>query len=343
MKNSLTPLFENTATTACLLHSRRPFCIYRLQWVVVILCLAMTGFSCGKEEIELAWEEQIVQVNAPLNAVFFTDENTGHIVGGEYWTKGYYLSTTNGGQTWDVDSLTNKRLFALDFLADGYGLTVGVDGYLFRKNDSQDDWHFQRLPYWDILRGVAFKNKTDGILVGGIGYSDGVIIPIKNNTAIKRDSFENEISAVCYSDDNTAHAVGYGIVLRSTDGGENWTRLPVDGDFFRAVVFPSASIGYAVGSTGTILKTTDGGAKWKKIRDGSKLRVSNVPFRDLYFTDEERGYIVGENGTFWRTINGGDDWVEVKGLPEVDFLGIHVGNGTGWLVSEEGRIFRFWE
>lgn len=332
---------KNTIVTAFLLKCKRPF---RIKPEFVFILLAILISSCEKKEtIELPWEEQIVSVSTPLNAVFFTDENTGHIVGGENWIQGYYLSTDDAGETWAVDSLTNKRLFALQFLADGYGISVGIDGYLFRKDTPQDDWNFLRLPYWDILRDVAYIDRTEGIAVGGAGYSRGVILQIKNNTVVKRDTFNNELAAVHYSDPLTVHVMGYGIVLRSTDGGLTWERSGVNGDFYRAIHFPSATIGYAVGSAGTILKTTDAGLNWKKLRDGSKARVSNVPFRDLYFVDTERGYLVGENGTFWRTTNGGGDWETVKGFPEVDLLGIYVVNGVGYLVSEEGRVFKFLE
>jgi photosystem II stability/assembly factor-like uncharacterized protein len=330
---------KNINTATCLSKDNRSFSVSSIVLVLVVLLFGLS--SCDrKEEIELDWEERIVGQSTALNAVYFTNENNGHIVGGDNWAKGYYLYTADAGETWAMDSVSNKRLFALDFLPDGFGIAVGIDGYHYRKESVASDWTFSRLVYWDILRDVAYKNRTEGIAVGGIGYGNGVIIKLLNNAATSRDTFESEIDAICFSDENTVHAMGYGIVLRSTDSGETWTRLPVYGDFYRAIHFPSESIGYAVGSSGTIMKTTDAGSNWKKLRDGSKSRISNTPFRNLFFVDDERGFLVGENGTFWQTTDGGDNWQVVKGLPDNDFLGIHVVNGIAWLVSEEGRIFR---
>ncbi|MFK7807594.1 MAG: hypothetical protein AB8F74_07350 [Saprospiraceae bacterium] len=330
---------DNSKKT-CLSSDDGSFLLHYIFFVIVLLGLFVS--SCGKKEkIELEWEEIEVNNSLPLNDVVFTDVNKGHVVGGNNWLKGCYLSTTDGGETWDTDSVANKRLFAIDFLPDGFGVALGIDGYHFRKETEAADWKFARLPYWDILRDVAYKSPTEGFAVGGAGYSKGVILKLTNNTATRRDSFDNELSTICYSDENTMHAMGYGIVLRSTDAGETWTRLPVYGDFYRSVCFPSESVGYAVGSSGTILKTTNTGADWKKIRDGSKVRVSDTPFRDLFFLDEERGYIVGENGTCWQTTDGGEEWQIVKNAPDVDFLGIDIIDGIAWLVTEEGRIFKF--
>ncbi len=313
--------------------------VYHRLFYFICLLLAMS--SCGKEKIDLVWEERMVNNTSPLTAVFFTNENTGHIIGGDTWYQGYYLSTTDGGDTWLVDSLTNKKMNGLQFLEDGYGVCVGIDGYLFRKETPEAPWNFLRLPRYDVLRDVAYKNRNEGMVVGGIAYGFGVIMRLDNNNVTQIDTFENELAAICYSTDSTAHALGFGIVLRSDDSGQSWQRLDIDGDFFRAVDFPSPEVGYAVGSGGTILKTTDGGRKWDKIRKGEKIGVKNVPFRDLHFIDEVRGYLVGEDGTFWRTANGGDNWQVVDNFPGVDLLGVHIVGDQGWVVSEEGRLFWF--
>ena len=54
-----------------------------------------------------------------------------------------------------------------------------------------------------------------------------------------------------------------GIILRTTDGGNNW--LSQDSGTtsqLTEVVFTDANTGTAVGESGTILRTTDGGNQW---------------------------------------------------------------------------------
>jgi len=318
-------------------HASTPLRLLTLSFI--ILCF----FSCGKEKIELLWEEQSSPVNSTLNSVYFTDINTGYAVGGDVWTKGYSLSTLDGGITWVADSLGDKSMFGLDFSNDGVGYAVGVDGYFYRKLSPQEDWTFHRLHRWDILRDVDYNEEGVGVVVGGIAFQQGAFMRVEGAWSMERDTFEKELAAVCFSDNERVHAAGYGIMLQSNDTGKTWTQLNIDGDFFRAIDFPSSNVGYVVGSGGTIMKTTNGGDDWKKIRKGEKVGVKDIPFRDVHFVDENIGYIVGEGGVFWRTLNGGDDWQEVKGFPDVDLLGVHVVDGLGYIVGEKGRIFRFEE
>ncbi len=313
--------------------------IYLSSFFFLALILAS---SCGKEKIELSWEKQNSNLNSTLTSVYFTDVNTGHIVGGDTWYKGYSLSTIDGGVNWTVDSLTNKRMNGVNFKPNGQGFAVGIDGYFFKKESPLEDWIFYRLPRWEILLDVCFNETDEVMVVGGAGFQDGVAMRIQGNAVTQIDTFENELSAVCYSNAATVHAVGYGIVLRSENGGA-WERQDIEGDFFRAIHFPSPEVGYVVGSGGTIMKTTNGGFKWNKIRDGSKTRVSNKPFRDVFFVDDDYGYIVGENGLFWITENGGDDWKVVKNFSGDDLVSIHVVDGHGYVVSEQGGIFHFQE
>ncbi len=302
-------------------------------------------FSCGKEEIDLPWTELNSPISTRFNSVVFTNSGEGHIVGGDVWTYGVHLFTENEGQTWIVDTFATKMLFNLDYQEEtDKNFAVGIGGF-YQKNTSDAAWFTRGLNVTDTFppfNDVAIQNNGQGILVGGGGFGNGVIVQLGDNFEVKSiHKFENEISAVCYSNPSKIHAFGFGIVLLSTDSGTTWTRQDVNSDFYRAVHFPNAQIGYAVGSFGSIIKTTDGGLSWKKIRDGDKRHVSNEPFRSVFFTNEDHGYIVGEGGLFWQTQDGGTHWKQVKDFPNVDLYDIYVKENKGFIVGANGRIFEF--
>jgi photosystem II stability/assembly factor-like uncharacterized protein len=310
----------------------------------ILLFLAMLFFfSCKKEKIEVIWEELDSGTNDNLSAVYFTDENSGHIIGGNTWYNGIYLQTKDAGATWAADNFADKQLFGLNFNANNIGYTVGIDGYLFTSSDeSHEQWNKKNVPRTDILRGVSFNTRNEGVLVGGVAFAKGVIIVVDSNySAIHIDTFSNQLNAVCYSDDNTIQVAGYGIIFRSIDGGATWIENEVSGDFFQAISFPTPSTGYIVGYGGTILKTTDKGITWKNIRRGDAISVSDKPFTSVYFEDELHGYIVGEKGLCWRTIDGGNNWQIVKGLPGFDFNDVYMINEKVYIIGESGRILRF--
>ena len=311
------------------------------------LLLFFTGIcfllqSCGKEKIDLEWVELDSGTSSTLTAVHFTDANNGHIVGGNTWVHGIYLHTNDGGESWQLDTLGNKQLFGMHFNQHQKGHVVGIDGYLYKKETPEASWDFNKLPNWNVLRDVCFSDNDNGVVVGGEAFKFGVIMTLgANYTPLNVDTFENELSAVCFSDEKTVHVAGYGIILRSTNGGMDWQISDVKGDFYRSMHFPSSTVGYIAGYSGSILKTTDAGLNWSKLIDGDKITVKNTPFRAIHFVNTEKGYLVGDNGTFWRTLDGGNNWQIVKGFPDVDLYDIHVIENDGYIVGENGRIFRF--
>ena len=70
-----------------------------------------------------------------------------------------------------------------------------------------------------------------------------------------------DLRGVATPDSSTIVAVGYrGTIVRSTDGGETWTRQASGtANWLRAVSFVDSLNGTAVGDNGTILHTTTGG------------------------------------------------------------------------------------
>lgn len=313
-----------------------------MRILVGISLLLLTLCSCRRERIPLLWEQQESGTTETLAAVRFINEQQGYAVGGDSWYHGVRVETTDGGKTWQANSMGNKMLFGLSFDAQNRGYATGIDGYLFRKVADNDDWSFIRLPYWFTFRDVLFLPDGSGILAGGVAFGNGQILRLNPNfSADEPHLFDHEISALASADGQTVHAVGFGIVLRSDDGGRTWTLLPYDGDFFRGLSFPTPQIGYAVGYYGTILKTTDAGQTWQTLRKGGGLWRKDIPFRDVFFASPERGYLVGEEGTFWRTTNGGDSWQVVSELPDWDFISVHAIGNQGWIVGAGGGILHF--
>ncbi len=290
----------------------------------------------------MAWSEQDSPTTFTLNSVFFTDADIGHIVGGDTWTDGVYLQTTDGGNTWLRDTLGDKELFALTFDQNNAGYAVGIDGHIFFKDSPDEEWEFWRQNRWFIMRDAAFYDSKNGVIVGGEAFQFGKILKMEDDYILNLvDTLENEMSAVAYSDETTVHVCGYGVVMRSTDAGFNFTQLDISGDFYKDIHFPSANTGYIVGASGTILKTTDGGATYETLRDGDKLFVSDKAFQSVFFADENKGYIVGNNGIFWVTKDGGDSWKQVADFPDVNLRDVFVIEGIGYIVGEQGRIFQF--
>lgn len=165
-----------------------------------------------------------------------------------------------------------------------------------------------------------------------------------------------------------------GQVVYSDDRGKSWkqARVPVSSDLV-AVVFPSATQGWAVGHGGVVLHSSDGGATWTKQLDGRQAAEIAVryfegraasdgvaarllaeekslveaggtqPFFGVYFENDTTGYIVGTFNRIFRTEDGGKTWMPLmdrtdnpKGL---HFNAIAGGNGL-YLAGEQGVVWQ---
>jgi photosystem II stability/assembly factor-like uncharacterized protein len=302
--------------------------------------------ACGKQKIELQWTEQVSNTTVELNNIYFRDAHNGIATGGSTWYKGVLLKTKDGGATWQILDTVSKlqTFFGAGVSTESSIFALSFNGYLYRMRLQDTQFSEIRHTWWHPWRDVAFWQDKHGILVGGQGWQEGRIARLDSDfNVIQIDTFRQELSSVCFSDDSTVHVVGYGTVLRSTNRGKTWVRNPLKKDFYRSVCFPNTQIGYTVGSSGTIAKTIDGGISWTKLRDGDAVGTSNKPFLNIFFEDVNRGYIVGENGLFWRTLNGGTAWQVVENLPKRDFHSIFVRDGAGWIAGTGGTILHFIE
>lgn len=298
--------------------------------------MVLTLFSCKKEELELPWKLHYSSPGNTLSAI--TSTSTGEIlaVGGDSWYRGISVESSGGSKTWNEDSVCNKQLFGLTKL-DEKIWTLGIDGYYFER-DEDPDWTFYRLGYWDILRDAVPVNENKVIAVGGVAFEEGVIHHIQYGGIRQIYRFEHELRWIRRLSEDSYLVGGYGLVLKSDNGGYNWQELDIKGDFFTDAHFVNGSTGYIVGYAGTVWKTRDAGKSWEKMR--RQDLIAPLPgFQAIWFFDEDTGIIAGENGHILMTSDGGNNWKAVKGPPRnIDWYDITGLDGTAWLSGSRGNI-----
>jgi len=143
---------------------------------------------------------------------------------------------------------------------------------------------------------------------------------------------------VYFTDANNGTVVGNsGLILRTSDGGQNWTpQTSGTTNQLRAVSFTDANTGTVVGDQGTILRTTDGGQSWVSQASG----VSDV-LLGVSFTDANTGTAVGVLGVILRTTDGGQNWIREASGTNQDLYGVSFAEAnTGTAVGGYGAILR---
>ena len=262
-----------------------------------------------------------------LNGVWFSDINTGFIVGGR--DRGIIMHTTDGGETWkDQKSTSGPMYFGVCFCDSMHGWVVGHNGAILHTTDGGNTWTQQTSGTTLQLYSVFCLDANKVWIVGALG----TILQTTNGGAIwsrQASGISPSVWDIFFTSSDTGFAVAgwcvgcwgspfYGsYILHTTNGGITWDIQKLDTTIIGlyGIFFTSASKGYVVGASGTILSTANGGITWIK-----QLSGTTNDLWDVFFTDSNNGIVVGGNavidiplgGTILRTTNGGTTWNKQK-------------------------------
>lgn len=314
------------------------------KYFILLLFGSFVISSCKKEQIELLTQEVDSHTSLPLFDVFFVNDSIGYSCGGDKYSIGIFLKTLDGGKTWSLpDSIIPKAAYAQYFFNAGEGFVGGFDTWLAYTTDSGKT--FSGQPSYELeTQDIAFGDRLHGVRVNGSGYGNGKIISTNDGGASWKsaDPLLNGLRCVTFSDMNTAFAGGYGVIYKSTDAGQTFFPLDIHGDFFVAVDFPSARVGYFAGFQGMILKTTDAGTSFTKVMKENIPFAKREHFEAIDFWDENNGFVAGYAGVMYQTTDGGEHWKKIKQFTDANLRDVHLFSPTsGVIVGDNGKIFLF--
>ena len=249
----------------------------------------------------------------------FSDPNNGWATG----ELGLIYHSSNGGLTWVRQSYGATKYFTrIKFRNSEMGWAVGGDNLYAKTWDGGENWEvgFIPSPLVTDLYGISFLNESLVVVIGGVAVlnpgGQGLIARSENlggawkivDTSSVYDYFD-----VFFIDSQTGY-VGGGtdtmpyipVLLRSQDGGMTWEEvsLPPGTHTLRALHFPDAKHGWAVGELGTAIFTVDGGLNWEPVS-----MPTQVTLFDVEFADSMKGVIVGDSGVVYVTEDGGNTWI----------------------------------
>ncbi len=241
------------------------------------------------------WYELNSGVTGPLYSVHFPEGiQVGYVVGagmdslgGEV---GLVLKTTDGGSTWVPQFPgTSGALNSVYFKSNDTGFAVGAAGAAIQTFDGGAAWKSITLPSNEDLTGIQFPEN------GKVGF----IFAHPRNPPSK--------------------------VLKTIDGGDNWTAISVGGpsDVTRGGGFATDSVGAIVGDDGLVLGTTDGLASTHYQNAQTDADLVAVAFSP---TDPGRAYLIGNDssqGIIRFTDDGGTTpWDSVRCWRTTAFHGL---------------------
>ncbi|MFA6979824.1 MAG: YCF48-related protein [Ignavibacteriaceae bacterium] len=301
-----------------------------------IRALSETHIVAGGEVILLSltggnnWS---ISFNGPIDAIAFIDENIGFA--SSYASENFIKKTTDGGQSWQVQSADNIGSYGLMFVNDSTGFNAGLGLVIKKTTNAGNNWvqkiikdDFKKV--WSISENLAFA-------IGGGVYktSDG---GLTWNSTFPYEPGNIGLASVFFTDNLTGF-VGTNSSVRiykTTDAGETWIRKNVTGvtvlnEPIYDIFFVNTSTGYASTGGGAVIKTTDGGENWF-------ATTNSIYGKAIQFIDSLRGYSL--SGLFTKTTDGGYTWTQIP-YPDnmensIDLFFFDEQNG--WIISTDQLI-----
>jgi len=164
------------------------------------------------------WSIQTTPTSQRLYDVCFVDSDYGWAVG----RNGTIINTTNGGAEWTPQtSNTVERLYSVKFTDRNNGWLVGWSGVVRHTTNGGSTWQTVNLGDNVEKYHVDFTDSNHGCIVGW----DGSIYITSNGGANWTEivtGTTKDLYGVEFVNDQTGYAVGNGIVLKTTDGGQTW-------------------------------------------------------------------------------------------------------------------------
>ncbi|MBS1587910.1 MAG: hypothetical protein JSS82_20440 [Bacteroidetes bacterium] len=314
--------------------------IYSILAFTALACLSP---SCKKDLLHYQSAQKIESGTTDrLNDILFINDSTGFIVGGQRFASATILTTHDGGYTWSDTSFpeAGKELFGISQSPNGNIYTCGYDGKLLYSADTGRGWTFRQL-FYNPYKRVLFPTSDKGIVIGGISFESGFIeyIDAQGNT-IYRDSMKYEINDIVMLNSHTGYMCGYGVILKTDDGGESWELLNVKGDNFNCISVYNGEL-WVSGYNGSVYHSSDNGTTWQKLRNGNDISQTTYHLTGILFKDAQNGWAVGEQGAVLHSDDGGKHWSQYDKFTSEDLERVKATpNGDIMVVGTNGTIYR---
>lgn len=182
-----------------------------------------------------------VPVQLQLNALHFVDERSGFAVG----HAGVILSTRDGGESWSVQRISfesDQPLFSVYFRNAQEGWAVGLWSSMLHTTDGGATWSAVTLP---VPPG---QKKADLNLFRMFGQGDSLFVACER-----------------------------GLVLRSTNAGQNWeySNTGYAGSLWAGAAWPDGSV-LVGGLRGSLFRSGDGGRTWQRVKTNSSSSITAI-------------------------------------------------------------------
>jgi photosystem II stability/assembly factor-like uncharacterized protein len=209
-----------------------------------------------------SWTRDLtVGASENLMCVRFADAQHGWFVG----SSGVVVRTRDGGATWSRTHPTGSQFNGVAFSDTSNGWATGVNGTIFGTHDGGASWYVVQPAVTGLTLEAAWRRSNTAAWAVGVGGVLASTAPTADSLAWSAGNLgaANDLRGLVFVDDAVGYTVGAnggGVVLKTLNGGVNWSpQVSNSAQALNDVWFVDGLRGWAVGDGGRIVHTTRGG------------------------------------------------------------------------------------
>lgn len=231
--------------------------------------------------------------------IWFTGGNTGVAS-----SNGQIFQTTDGATSWTPVSAGNVAQFNFVNATDGFA--AASDGAIYKTVDGGAVWTAVNT----ASTGPTGAAGGDAAQLRSIDCADALTCIITNVKGTQ--------------------------LIRTVDGGVNWSTVTPSSSAMSAAGFASAARAIAVGSGGATVVSDNSGQTWTTISVNALGTFSRMRAQS-----ESVAFVFGDNGSLARTVNGGDSWSPVGVSTSNRILDVSFPTASrGYVLDAAGVVLR---
>ena len=315
----------------------------KLFYTIIIVLIVHCTLKI--EDCLCQWSVQTFPFNGVVYGIAFKDVNNGVACGHTFYNfneKLYY--TTNSGTNWLLASypLTLRALTSVQYIDATTVYACGAENLTLIGQNKYYSPEFNKLP------GFLERRYLQIGIDGSYSSYKGAFVKSTNagvtwSKVSTFDATSGYLSDIHFLNANTGYACadsstfGNSRVLKTTNGGINWSNIYLDPDIIlNSLFFIDINTGFACGyqfaspSGGFIYKTTNGGASWSK---KSFLYPEQNEIEDICFLNATTGIAINSCDPdvlkIFKSTNTGITWDSVTTFTNTSTEFINFVNGTG--------------
>lgn len=207
--------------------------------------------------------------------------------------RGVVVMSKDAGASWSRTILEGKPfLMDIDVCPDDSFVILDYLGNIWLLETAAAEWRPRPIDSMETPQAVTCDTEGRIWVVGG--FSSILRSDDRGDTwsenVLNRDMYYTSVQF--FDADNAILTGEFGVVTRTTDGGETWEMLePIPDDFYpQAAWFQSPERGWVTGLKGTVFYTDNGGESWRSQETGTNDPIHNI------VADGHSLYAVGSNG-----------------------------------------------